>query len=111
MKIAISPWQVTENRNCPKHLKVKVILTNVEEDGFTFRLNKPLMPKVKVMLRVSKIHQSQEKHSMYNPILDGTKIKSNHKQNLSYRKTGRLDDTNPENQIAHTRTRFQRVPT
>ena len=43
------------------NLKVKVILTNVEEDGFTFRLNKPLMPKVKVMLRVSKIHQSQEK--------------------------------------------------
>ena len=41
-------------------LKVKVILTNVDESGFTFRLTKPLMPKVKIRLRVSKIHQSQE---------------------------------------------------
>ena len=41
-------------------LKVKVILTNGDESGFTFRLTKPLMPKVKIMLRVSKIHQSQE---------------------------------------------------
>ena len=41
-------------------LKVKVNLTNVDESGFTFRLSKPLMPKVKVMLRVSKLHQSQE---------------------------------------------------
>ena len=35
-------------------LKVKVILTNVDERGFTFRLSKPLMPKVKIMLSVSK---------------------------------------------------------
>ena len=41
-------------------LKVKVILTNVDESGFTFRLSKPLMPKVKIMLRVSKFHQSQK---------------------------------------------------
>jgi len=39
-------------------LNVKVILTNVDESGFTFRLNKPLMPKVKIMLQVSKSHQS-----------------------------------------------------
>ena len=41
-------------------LRVKVILTNVDESGFMFRMTKPLMPKVKIMLRVSKIHQSQE---------------------------------------------------
>ena len=41
-------------------LKVKVTLTNVDESGFTFRLSKPLMPKVKVMLRVSKIHHFQQ---------------------------------------------------
>ena len=41
-------------------LKVKVILTNVDERGFTFRLSKPLMPKVKIMLSVNKSHQSQK---------------------------------------------------
>ena len=41
-------------------LKVKVILTNVDKRGFTFRLSKPLMPKVKIMLSVSKFHQSQQ---------------------------------------------------
>lgn len=41
-------------------LKVKVILTNVDESGFTFRLSKPLMPKVKIMLSVSKFHQTQK---------------------------------------------------
>jgi hypothetical protein len=41
-------------------LKVKVILTNVDKNGFTFRLSKPLMPKVKIMLQVSKLHQTQE---------------------------------------------------
>ena len=41
-------------------LKLNVILTNVDESGFTFRMSKPLMPKVKIMLRISKFHQSQQ---------------------------------------------------
>ena len=40
-------------------LKAKVILTKVDESGFTFRFGRPLMPKVKIMLKVCKTHQSQ----------------------------------------------------